>query len=655
MSYMLVDAGGLLAGVAAGSVLILLPALALARLAARAGVDTGTGWTSAAWGLILAFALLPAVDALLVRALGLGAMIALHGGLALLGIDRLRAIGPMILTRWMLPVLLWLGIVLFCSVDMMIDGRLNQSLLYIDLVKHAATTHAIVRDGLPFQDPFFARPGGVGYYYYFYLWSAAIEWIGGGAISPRIAFSASLFWAGLALPAALWCVAQAAGLVRAGRERAFMGLIALFCFVSGADLLMMGLRYLATGEVEAQSDWWNTTVGFAVHSALGVPHHLTAMVAAWTALLLLVRAQTLGSWRALVPAAGAGLAIATCFGSSVWIMLTIAPVLVGWGCLALLRRDGSVLVAGLVALLAASVQLADLLHYRNDAGFPVALTVRPFTLLLPEGGWWSLLHLALLPLNYGIEFGLFAWGTIAWWRAPARPAATPMARLVLASALCALVVATFVKSTILNNDLGWRSIWFTQFAAMLWTAALLQGPERRLRAIGPVATLALALGLAATIWDVAGLRFVRPPFVPTSFGALIADRPDDDDQRAAYEWATRHLPAQAVIQHDPALHRRSFDFGLYGTHRTGVADREAQLFGARPADVAARIATLAPIFRTPMAPADMARRARMARVDYLLFVARDPVWARAGGPPPGVRCLYRQPLACLVAVKDIQP
>lgn len=650
MSYMLSDIAGLLAGVLLGLGLILLPGLGLVRVLDRTGLDSGTGWSRVGWALVLAFALMPAVDALLIRAFGLPAMLLLHGALALYALGRPADFRISLREPMLVAILLWLGIVLFGSVDFMIGGRLNQSLLYIDLVKHAATTHAIVRDGLPFHDPFFARPGGVGYYYYFYLWSAAIEWIGSPLVSSRMAFTAALFWAGLALPAALWCVARAAGLIRPGRGRTFLALIALFCFTSGADLIMMALRYATTGMVEAQSDWWNSTVGFAIYSTLGVPHHMTAMIAAWAALLLLCRARERTGRHATALVIAAGLAIATCFGSSVWITLTIAPVLVGWGCLSLWRRDPHIVAAGTVAILAASVQIADLLHFRQDSGVPLALTVRPFTLLIPDGGWWSLLHLALLPVNYGIEFGIFAWGAILWWRSKDRPAPTRMGQLLTVTAICSLLVATFLRSTIINNDLGWRSIWFAQFVAILWTAALLQGP-RDLRDQSWVVKALLALGIAAVCWDMAGLRFIRPPYVAASFGELLVARPDDADQRATYEWAARHLPADAVIQHNPALHRRMFDFGLYGTHRTGVADREANLFGAPAASVAARIAMLGPIFQSPLPRADIVRRARQEDIDYLLLTSGDPVWQAMNGP--SLSCLYRRPHTCLVSVKDI--
>jgi hypothetical protein len=37
-----------------------------------------------------------------------------------------------------------------------------------------------------------------------------------------------------------------------------------------------------------------------------------------------------------------------------------------------------------------------------------------------------------------------------------------MGRLLLISAPVALVLATFVKSTVLHNDFGWRAIWLAQ-------------------------------------------------------------------------------------------------------------------------------------------------------------------------------------------------
>lgn len=649
------DSIGLLAALLLGIVWLLLPGAGIARLFGHIGMDCGAGWERTGWSLLLAIAILPALDALLIRGFGMAGMAVLHAALALYALPHIAALIPKGRAGWALAAplaALWAGIVAFDFVDFSAGGALNQSLLDLDLVKHAAITAAIAREGLPFADPFFARPGFVGYYYYFYLWPAAFHWSNSGFISARMAFAAADFWAGLAFVALLWRVAADARLIRPDRTRMFMGLLLLFCFTSGADLLMMALRVIVTGKVEAQTDWWNTEIVFALRSTLWVPHHMSAMIAAWCGFLLLVRAQAASHMTRWMLAGAAGLSIATCFGSSVWMMLTAAPVLIGWGVIALWRRDPVLPIAGGVALLAALLQLSDLMAYRNDSAMPVALSVRPFTVLLPEGGQWTWLHLVLLPFNYAIEFGIFLWGTIAWWRSRTFDRREPVQWLLFASTVTALLVASFLKSTIINNDLAWRSIWFAQFAAILWTAAWLQDAGK-LRRQPLTFHLLLLLGVAAVLWDITGLRLIRPPYFRTSFSELISPRVDDDDQRRIYEKAALLFPADDVIQHNPALHRRIFNFGLYGVQRTGVADREANLFGASPQAVQQRIALLRPIFERPLPMPDIRRRAEAAGIDHLLFASADPLWRKTGGPPSGLHCRIREALACLVSVKDI--
>lgn len=653
---LITDSIALLIAMLLGIVWMLLPGAGLTRLIERTGIDCGTGWERAGWSLLLAATVLPAIDALVVRWSGMAGMACVHSLLALLALTQAARLWPARGGGWKIAVpliILWALIVAFDFVDFDTGGALNQSLLDLDMVKHAAVTGAIAREGLPFSDPFFARPGFVGYYYYFYLWPAAMLWSGGVLVNARMAFAAADFWAGLAFIALLWRIAVDARLIRPGRSRAFMGLLLLFCFVSGADLLMMVVRVITTGKIEAQTDWWNTEIVFALRSTLWVPHHMTAMIAAWGAFLLMARAQTASGKARWILAAMAGLGIATCFGSSVWIMLTVAPVLVGWGCIALWRRDPVLPVAGAIALMAALTQISDLMTYRHDSGLPIALSVRPFTTLLPEGGNWTWVHLAALPINYATEFGLFLWGAIGWWRSRAFDRHETVQWLLLASAMTSLLVASFLKSTIINNDLAWRSIWFAQLAAILWTAAWLQGPERRLRSQSTTFHLLLALGIGAVAWDVIGMRLIRPPLFRTSFNELISPRPDDDDQRRIYGKAAHVLPARDVIQHNPALHRRIFNFGLYGIQRTGVADQEANLFGASPQAVQHRIAMLRPIFERPLPLSDIRRRAQAAGVDHLIFASADPIWHVNHGPPPGLSCRIREPLACLVSVKDI--
>ncbi len=93
-SLFLTDLTGLLAGIALGVLWILLPGAAVARLFDRLGLDCGLGWQRLGWSLVLAFSLLPAIDALLVRIGGMIALTCLHGALALYGLIRPRLLWP---------------------------------------------------------------------------------------------------------------------------------------------------------------------------------------------------------------------------------------------------------------------------------------------------------------------------------------------------------------------------------------------------------------------------------------------------------------------------------------------------------------------------------------------------------------------------------
>jgi hypothetical protein len=125
--------------------------------------------------------------------------------------------------------------------------------------------------------------------------------------------------------------------------------------------------------------------------------------------------------------------------------------------------------------------------------------------------------------------------------------------------------------------------------------------------------------------------------------------------RAAYGWAARNLPEGATLQHNANLTRRSLDFGLYGRHWPAVADREANLFGASRQAVDQRLAQLAPIFSGRALPQDLLNRSANARIDYLLFTAKDRVWRAQGGPPTGLACVYRSTLLCIARARDFRP
>ncbi|EQB16703.1 hypothetical protein [Sphingobium lactosutens] len=654
MSYLLEDLGGLVGATLLAPVLLCCAGFGLLRLLERRGLAATEGvWPRAGWAMILSLAILPVMDALAIRAIGMPGMLLLNGALALFGIRQLRGIASACRGAgvFLLIALGWWLICAWTLVDFDHDGRLYQSLVVFDMVKHAAVVEQIARQGIPFTDPFFARDGIAGYYHYFYVWPAAIRWVSGFHISPVMAFAACAYWTGIAVVALLWRIAADASLIRKGCGRRALMLAILLCFVAGADLLFMALRYLMVGRIEPEIENWNSEIRMLATSTIWVPHHIMALVAGWTGLLLNARARRVESPQRLWLAGAAGAAYASMFGASVWISLTIAPVLIVWGVMMLWRRDGTLLLSGVVALLLSVPQSIDLLHGRAPDIFPVALHVRPFTLLFASHDMaaqlWSLI---LLPLNYALEFGFVMLGAGLYARSvrPTDEAGRPVRRLLVATLVAGLLVASFLRSVIINNDLGWRAALFILVPLMIWTMRVAQEDDA-LRRFGVPGALLLALGLAGTAWDIVGLRVIRAPAFPVRAIEVNDDPAMAYALRDAYRWADRHLPEGATLQHNPVLKHRALDFGLYTRHWPAVADRDAFLFGADRHAVAARVALLAPIFIRPLTPAQYRDRAARGRSDTLLFTRRDPVWKKLGGPPLALPCLYRTSDICIAS------
>ena len=639
MTFLLADLAAFALATLAAIVLLVLPGFGLLRLVTRfglPGVEADRGW----WGLVLGIAVLPAIDALLVRFGGIPVTIALHLLLALAGTkDALGAVRATPIWAWAVAALWW-GIVAYGLADFGDARGVNQPLTVLDTVKHAAVIASISAHGLPLVDPFFARDTAAGYYHYFYIGPALIDWIT-GASDARPAFMAGSWSAGLSFFGMAMLIARRAGLIvgPSGRYAAMLAL--LFC-ISGLDILPAIGVWLRYGVVLGQLDWWAQEVRWAAVSLVWVPHHLSALTAAMVGCLLLSDAPR---DRHLLAATLAGTAFASAFGMSVWVALALAPALLAWWVTAAWRREPLIAALPLAAVAAAlwSIpQFADLLHGRAPGPFPLALTIRSF-----GGGWpttWWL-DLALMPLSFAIEFGLFAYGSWRWWKAGPRGEATAITRLLPILAISGLLCAAFLRSTLINNDFGWRAIWLAQLPALLWTCAwLAKGAGRHVRTA--VALLG-GLGLMATLVDGVGLRFIRPPAVPTTLEYINRHTRVDAQLRLAYHWAKAHLPPDTVIQHDPALDERVFDFGLYSRQRPAVADGEAKLFGADPAAVTARIVTIAPAFTHPESVATTRQRLSAIGADTILLTSRDPLWQRVGGPPPQWACLYRTASVCI--------
>jgi hypothetical protein len=636
---------------AAAMALILLPGFGITRIVRAHWPDDGN---EVAWSLIFSAVCLPPIDALLIRFVGLPAALLLHAALALAGAVpafRLIRAAP----AWTLAAVFafWL-IVGAASIDVDWDGQLFQTLISVDTVKHAAVINAIADHGLPLRDTFFARPGPSSYYYYFYLAPAIIHGILGQIANARAAFMAASFTTGLAFVAMLWLLARRAGFVPAARERTFLRLLLLLCAVTGLDLLVGLFLGWSTGIVIPQLDRWEEEIRWVLTSLLWVPHHLTAVIALFAGAVLIDDAK---ARRSNAPLLLAALAFATMFGASVWIAVVAVPALLLWW-ISGLRRPGApplwmFAAAAAVAGLLVVPQFLDLVAGRSVAGSPLAFSIRAFGPPSPVSSLGdAALRLALLPVGLLIEFGAFAVGTILFTTSgQARKSwDNNIGRLLILSFWVGLLASVFVRSTVINNDFGWRVIWLAQVSAILWTVTVMT--QRQIpRRLNRIFLAMVVVGLLGTAWDLAGLRFYH--------GARVNGRPFtftnqypklDFELRAAYAWADGHLPRNAIVQHNPLRFRRALDFGLYGRGRVAVADPDARLFGAPQSAVVERILLLAPLFERPMPRPEAVRRLQRAGVDYVMVTSIDPVWRAAGHPPAGWGCVYRTPDVCMARV-----
>ena len=660
------DVGGVLAATALGAPLILLPGYTLGFLTGVLGFRNLPRGRSLLCAAFLGISLLPALDSLLVQVANVTTALLAN---IILGLAALVPLARMRRSRGdraaATMILLWLGLVIFALIDFDTGTALYQSVVVIDLVKHAALTRSIAENGLPLVDPFFARPEPAGYYYYFYTLCAVIDRAGGTFVDGRCAFAGLAFWTGIGLAGQLERLLAAVGLVRTAAPRHVRLATLLLLPAAGLDLLLVVEKRLATGLWLPIPEWLNEQVLNLPSSLIWVPHHVAAALAAWLGLLALAEAadgDRPGRWAQAGTVAVAGTAFAACAGLSIWVCFgAIAAAGIWLALLAVERRwyDASRLAAaGVFAGVLAAPYLRSTLANRSDEpGQAIAIAVRGFGPIegVADEPTQSLLRLILLPVNYGLAFGVFGAGTLLFWTSVSRREAhaREAGRLLSIVAAAALLIGGFLRSTILNNDLGWRVVLLAQVAAAVWSIVVLvrfSEAAGRIRVPGSLVA-PLLLGYATTLYGFVGMRAypaaAHPGFMHVNGQPMI-----DRDLRAAYVWAGAHLPHSLVLQHDPLV-RRVFDFGLYGMQRVGVADPKAQLFGASAEAVATRIDQVAPIFGETLTGPEVRRRASEAGIDALIVTERDAAWRRPDSWVWRGRPIYAGPRVRIMRVEDL--
>jgi hypothetical protein len=195
---------------------IVLPGFALAKVFGAATFLRAPQQTPTLTGaLLVGTTVLPVVLASLARAGGLNAAVVACLVLALMGCAVVPSLRTSSIPRHHVALAgAWLVIVVGTWIDVAVGDRLYMSLLTVDMLKHAATTRALVDTGaVPFTDPFFLRDGHASFYYFYFVASALVVKLGGGWVDARMAVAGQVFWTGIALAGLIALIARRSGLL----------------------------------------------------------------------------------------------------------------------------------------------------------------------------------------------------------------------------------------------------------------------------------------------------------------------------------------------------------------------------------------------------------------------------------------------------------
>lgn len=660
------DIAGSLTAVALFPLFILLPGYAIAWLADLFEFRRRTAAFRLALAAPLSIAICPIITFLLGRFCGMGAVWIFYAaawafpGVLLRHPRRFRF---RLAAEWRVAGIalgVWLAMALGSLIDIQLGDRLYYPTSALDNSVRAAFTHSIASAGIPPQSPLFfpGQPVLLRYHYFWFMMCSLVERAGHGAVSARQALIGGTFWAGAALMALLALFLRLVFPGDPARLRRRILAAFLLLGITGLDLvpsIFLVLLHVrgALPFVLPSVEWWNEHVDWFVYTTLWAPHALAAMIACFTAFLLLWKAPDASGVRGIGRyCVLAGIALASSIGASIYVAFAFAVFLVVWTAVTAVRkwyRETAILLAA--GATCAVVALPYLLGLRVPAaatyqsGSPLQFTVRAFSLAALVPGWRGmtqtsrllLVNLPLVPLNYALEFGFFFLVGVLQCR-KLRQTGGPLTRAQLAAVTMIAtsgLICTFLRSNVIGcNDLGWRGFLIAQFVLLLWGADLLAGGlrphfvsagERRLLA------LFIILGAAGTVYDLALTRVypiladrgVVPPLDWMSPDRQFGKR--TYAARAAYEWAQSASADTAAIQFNPGVTFQETTAMLYADRRAVAADRTCNTsFGGDAKRCAPIVDRLNQLYAAVLPDTDSV--CENLPVDLVIAKDTDPAW-----------------------------
>ncbi|MBI2758420.1 MAG: hypothetical protein HYX49_07050 [Chloroflexi bacterium] len=564
----------------------------------------------------------------------------------------------------------WVVFSTLLLVDLQIGDRLYFPTVSYDYLTRIALINAITRTGMPPINPSFfpGYPVQLTFlYFYWYVFGSIIDQIGGSLVNAQHAMLASVTWTGLSLMAVIAIYLRIRNKNTSYNNPWRAAIIGnLLLLISGMDFIpviavaIKAREALGNMVFNGRIEGWNMPVMSWLNAITWVPNHVSAALQSITAMLLLLSVFRGSRKQKLTAGIVAGVALASSFGTSVWITLVFAVFWAAWTIYRIATKENldtlwSMIIAGVTGAGLSIPFVSGLLSSggaSSSSGLPLALYVRPFFMSAFFGNIPQWAHTTLnfffLPLNYLMELGFFLVIGLYWiqHRKKEGQSNNPFQNAEIILLLIISTIMSFVYSTIIQiNDLGIRAWLPAQFILLVWTTDVIQdwlgnklpGISTIFHAIGQQVSIGKALqflliiGFLTTALEAFSTR-MWPMLVDWNIAGFPNDlSPDTNlgrrsyDARLAYEFINNNIPASAITQNNPnsVLDRAS---GLYGTNQMAISDRTA--YGI-PADTFKLYkSAVAEIFERESAWIKIDQSCKQYYIDILIVNDLDPLWKK---------------------------
>jgi hypothetical protein len=567
-------------------------------------------------------------------------------------------------------VILWIFLSIFTLVDLQVGQRLYFSLNSYDLTTRVAVIDAISRTGVPPVNPSY-YPGHAVLltflYYYWYILASLVDQMGGAWVSAYQAMIASISWAGILLFATLATYLRVRDQQSSQYSWKKSFLAIQLVAVGGLDFVMIFIIaanfrfHLEQLPFQGHMEGWNMPIMSWMNALAWVPHHLAAALACMTAMLLAAQNMQKKLPERIPDAVFVGLAFASAFGLSFWVMVVFAVFWLVWA-LSIVAYEkkyhqaGFMLLGALLGVIFVIPFLSGVVQSGGASSasseLPVGLYIRPFMVTSLVNGlsptMVSILNLLFLPLNYLFELGFFFLMAIVWiqefYKQNRELNAIYRAELLLV--VVSVVILSFVHSTIIIiNDLGIRGWLPMQFILVIWSSDVICQIAGDRKWISPKIFSQLkgtkTLGLALSAMLVIGYLTMSLEFLSLRVWPFLVDlqvvgspnnlSPDAHlgertySARLAYAYLHDFVWPGAIVQNNP-LESMDRPSGLYGHHQMIISDRTS--YGVPLEEYLALMDDVGTIFTKPSENWDFIdTKCQRYLIDLLIVKDRDPLWS----------------------------